>query len=38
MPPFVGTDEELEALVEYLAALSRGDDLRTQRVPAGGTS
>ncbi|MCW8984868.1 MAG: cytochrome ubiquinol oxidase subunit I [Thermoanaerobaculales bacterium] len=25
MPPFVGTDEELEALVEYLAFLARGD-------------
>jgi mono/diheme cytochrome c family protein len=25
MPPFVGTDEELEALVEYLVFLTRGD-------------
>jgi mono/diheme cytochrome c family protein len=25
MPPFVGTDEELEALVEYLAFVARGD-------------
>jgi mono/diheme cytochrome c family protein len=25
MPPFVGTDEELEALVEYLVSLTRGD-------------
>ena len=25
MPPFVGTDEELEALVEYLASLARED-------------
>jgi hypothetical protein len=27
MPPFVGTDEELEALVEYLAFVARGDDV-----------
>ena len=27
MPPFVGTDEELEALVEYLAFLSSGDGM-----------
>jgi mono/diheme cytochrome c family protein len=25
MPPFVGTDEELEALVEYLVSLTQGD-------------
>ena len=25
MPPFVGTDEELEALVEYLAFLASGE-------------
>ncbi len=31
MPPFVGTDEELEALVEFLAAVSRNDDIQ----PAG---
>jgi len=28
MPPFVGTDEELEALVEYLAMVARGDDAK----------
>jgi mono/diheme cytochrome c family protein len=27
MPPFVGTDEELEALVEYLAFVAQGDDV-----------
>ena len=27
MPPFVGTEEELEALVEYLGAMSRGDQM-----------
>ena len=27
MPPFVGTDEELEALVEYLAVVARGEDV-----------
>jgi hypothetical protein len=25
MPPFVGTDEELEALVEYLASVAKGN-------------
>jgi hypothetical protein len=27
MPPFVGTDDELEALVEYLAFVARGEDM-----------
>jgi len=27
MPPFVGTDEELEALVEYLVFVAQGDDV-----------
>jgi hypothetical protein len=29
MPPFVGTDEELEALVEYLAYVAEGDGVQT---------
>ena len=36
MPPFVGTDDELEALVEYLAALSRDDEALSQNAGPGG--
>jgi len=35
MPPFVGTDEELEALVEYLAVLARGDDVEQASIGGG---
>jgi mono/diheme cytochrome c family protein len=38
MPPFVGTDEELEALVAYLSALARGDDPPPQMAGSGGAS
>jgi mono/diheme cytochrome c family protein len=38
MPPFVGTDQELEALVEYLASLARSDDRRPRVARAGGAS
>jgi hypothetical protein len=35
MPPFVGTDEELEALVEYLAVVVRGDDTELASIGGG---
>jgi mono/diheme cytochrome c family protein len=38
MPPFVGTDEELEALVAYLSTLARGDDAPPRLAGSGGAS
>jgi mono/diheme cytochrome c family protein len=35
MPPFVGTDEELEALMEYLAVLARGDGAEAASIGGG---
>jgi len=36
MPPFVGTDEELEALAEYLSTLSRTEDPQPRLARSGG--
>jgi len=36
MPPFVGTDDELEALVAYLSSLTRGDEEPPQLASSGG--
>jgi hypothetical protein len=38
MPPFVGTDEELEALVAYLSALARGTTPPPRMARSGGAS
>jgi mono/diheme cytochrome c family protein len=35
MPPFVGTDEELEALVEYLAVVARGGGVEQASIGGG---
>ena len=35
MPPFVGNDEELEALVEYLAVIARSDDVELVSIGGG---
>ena len=36
MPPFVGTDAELEALVAYLSSLVQGDDALLRLAGSGG--